>query len=347
MTKGSSHGAALCAAALLLCGLALATLRVGAADVAGNASAWKLSTAVGPAFALGNAGEQWARLIAEKSGGKLAVKFHPGATLAQRDPGREFTALREGAADLAVGSTLYWAAQVPELNVVGLPWLVPDADALGALSDAMKERFDAAIERAGAVALAYAPIGFREIATVKTEIREPADLAGVAVRAAPLPSVSDLYSALGAVPRTMSFAEAQAGLKGGTLGAQGGSLGSMATARLDALGMRHILLWGAIAEVAVFAVNRAMWDGLSDAQRELVRNAARQVARELPKLARAENDKAIAEMQKRGVTVTRVTPSGRAAFAVAARGAYDKWAAVAGDDLVRAAERAVGTTRTQ
>ena len=45
---------------------------------------WKRSTAVGPAFALGKAGARWATLIGEKSGGSLAVKPHPGATLAQR-----------------------------------------------------------------------------------------------------------------------------------------------------------------------------------------------------------------------------------------------------------------------
>ena len=53
---------------------------------------------------------------------------------------------------------------------------------------------------------------------------------------------------------------------------------------------------------------------------------------------------ALAELRKRGVSVTRLTASGRAAFGFAARSAYDKWAAVAGADLVRAAEAAVSAT---
>src|SRR5262245_49253805 len=69
-------------------------------------SEWKLSTAVGPAFALGSAGERWAKRIGERSGGKLAAKVYPGAALADRDPAREFFALASGAADLAVGSSL-------------------------------------------------------------------------------------------------------------------------------------------------------------------------------------------------------------------------------------------------
>src|ERR1700752_1750376 len=82
-----------------------------------NAKELNPSTAVGPAFALGTAGDRWAKRIGERSGGRLAVKVYPGAALADRDPSREFFALASGAADLAVGSTLFWSAQVPELNV--------------------------------------------------------------------------------------------------------------------------------------------------------------------------------------------------------------------------------------
>jgi TRAP-type C4-dicarboxylate transport system substrate-binding protein len=328
--------------ALLLVMLAFAAGASRAQGATDKPREWKLSTAVGPAFALGGAGERWARLIAERSGGKLAVKLFPGATLSQRDPTREFLALRDGAADLAVGSTLFWSAQVAELNVIGLPWLVPDPKGLEALvAGTMQERLDAAIERAGAVPLAFAALQFREIATTTTDARAPSDFAGLGIRIAPLPSVADLFLSLGAMPRTMAFEDAQAAFKAGTLGAQEGPPVSISSARLDALGIRHVLLWGAVAEVAVFAMNRTTWDALTDEHRGLVRDAAQQVARELPALARAENEAALADLRKRGVTVTRLTASGRAAFAAATRGTYVKWAAVAGPDAVSAAETAI------
>ena len=50
---------------------------------------------------------------------------------------------------------------------------------------------------------------------------------------------------------------------------------------------------------------------------------------------------ALAELQQRGVTVTRITPAGHTAFAAAAQGVYARWAAVAGADNVRAVEAAV------
>jgi TRAP-type C4-dicarboxylate transport system substrate-binding protein len=345
MSYPNSHGR-LRSGALLLAALALLAMAARAQDTRDKTREWKLSTAGGPAFALGAAGAHWAKLIAEKSGGKLAVKLYPGATLAQRDPAREFLALRDGAADLAVGSSLFWSAQVPELNVIGMPWLVTDTKGLEALVvGTMKERLDAAIERAGAVPLAFAALHFREIATSAAEVRAPVDLAGLRIRITSLPPLGDLFVGLGAEPQAMAFVDAQAAFKAGTLGAQEGPVAAIASARLDVLGIRHLLLWGAVAEIAVFAVNRTTWDRLTEEQRALVNDAAQVAARELPGRARAENDAAIGELRKRGVTVTRLTGSGRAAFAAAARDVYDKWTTVVGADLVRAAETALkGTT---
>lgn len=302
---------------------------------------WRLSTAVGPAFALGAAGDRWAKLIGERSAGKLVVKLFGGASLSDRDPVREFVALRDGAADLAVGSTLFWSAQVTELNVIGLPWMVSDARGLDALVAALKEQLDAAIERGGAVPLAYAALTPRALATTTMAVQDPGDVRGLGVRTASAPLVADLFIALGAEPRTLSFADAQAAFKTGTLAAQEGTPATFAAARLDAMGIRHVVLWGAIAEVAVFAVNPTVWASLTDGERAIVGEAARQAARELPELARAEDDAAVAELARRGVTVARLTATGRAAFAFAARSAYDKWAAAAGADLVGAAQAAL------
>ena len=313
-----------------------------AQDAARKANELKLSVAVGPAYALGKAAEQWAKLVAERSGGEIAVKLHPGATLAQRDPGREFLALREGAADLAVGSTLPWSAQVNELALVGLPWLAPDSRGLVALSTgAMRERLFAAIERAGAVPLALAPLGHRAIATIGRPVRTPEDVAGLRVRVTSMPFLVDFYAGIKAQPQAMPFAAAADAFRSDGLDAQEGPVAAFAAMRLDGLGFRHLTLWGAVGEIAVFAVNRAVWDAWTVEQRGLVGDAAREIARGLPALAAAEEDTALALLAGRGMSVLRLTGSGRAAFAAASRRTYDQWAAVAGEELVRAAESAV------
>jgi TRAP-type C4-dicarboxylate transport system substrate-binding protein len=321
----------------------LVTASAAAQEPEAKPEPWKLSTAVGPAFALGKAGARWAQLIAGRSGAGIPVRLVPGAALAARDPARELIALRDGAADLAVGSSLFWAAQVVELNVIGLPWLAPEDKDLAALAgEAVTTRLAAAMERAGVVPLAFAALGHRELATTGRVLRTPDDVAGLKVRLAAIPLVTDLFVSLRAEPRAMTLAEAQAALRAGNLDAQEGTLATIAAARLDTLGVRQVMLWGAVAECAVFAASKAAWNRWTAEQRAVARDAALEAARELPALARAENDAALAELRKRGVAVTRLTPTGRAAFAAAARGVYDKWAAAIDPDLVRAAEAAVG-----
>jgi TRAP-type C4-dicarboxylate transport system substrate-binding protein len=317
-----------------------------ALDPAPAESEWKLSTALGPAYPQGKAGEIWATLIRERSKGRLNAKLYPGAALAQRDPAREFAALREGTADLAVGSATSWAPQVKELNLFALPWLIPDGDALAALlrSD-VAGRLEERVRAAGAEPLAWAADGFRELATRRV-VHTPADVAGLRLRVASSPLLVDTLLGLGAAPASMDAANALAANARGALDGETISVAAYATARLHASGYTRLLLWGANAEVLVFAINRARWDTLSEPDRELVRQAARDAAEQAAILARRSTDPStLAELGRYGVTVTRLTAAGKQPFRAAARPAYDRWAAVVGEDLVRAAETIVAAPR--
>lgn len=299
----------------------------------------KLSTALSPAFALGRAAARWAELVGEKSGGRLRIKLHPGATLVQREPAREFAALRDGVAELAVGSSLAWADAVPALNLVGLPWAAPTEARLAAFTrEPLVATLRDALAAAGVEPLAFAPLNHRALALARTGLARPEDLAGLRLRIPSSLLLADLYGAMGALPRTLGFADAQAAFKSGMLDGQDGTLATFAATRLDALGMKHVVDWKAVGEIAVFAVNRRAWMGWPDADREAVRAAANEAAAALVEFARDENDRALAELRRQGFAVTRLTTEGRDAFAAAARGAYDRATATIGPETVRHAE---------
>jgi TRAP-type C4-dicarboxylate transport system substrate-binding protein len=309
------------------------------------AKEWKLSTALGPAYPQGKAGEVWARLINERGRGRLAVKYFPGATLAQRDPVREFIALRDGAIDLAVGSASNWSSQVKELNLVALPWLFPDRAALervlkGDGGAKMSER----IEAAGIVPLASVSDGFRELATNRP-VHAPSDLAGLHLRVPTASPLSvDTLIALGALPAGMTASDGRAALGRGALDGEILGVAAFGAARLYASGAPHLLLWGAQADALIFAINRALWDALPEADRQLVRQAAVDAAHEAGALAeRQTDDAALAQLARDGAKIIRLTTSGKEPFRSATRAVYDKWAPIVGEDLVRAAERAAGS----
>jgi len=305
---------------------------------------WKLSTALGPAYPQGKAGEVWARLISERSHGRFAVKHFPGATLVQRDPAREFVALRDGGIDLAVGSAASWAPQVKALNLISLPWLFPDRAALERLlKGEIGARLASSIEAAGVVPLASVGDAFRELAT-EHPVHAPGDLAGLRLRVPVSVLSSDTLIALGALPTGMGAFDGRAALGRGVLDGEMLGVAAFGAARLYASGAPHLLLWGAQADALFFAINRGVWDSLPDADRELVRQAAIDAALEAGSLAqRQTDDAALAQLARDGATVTRLTLSGKEPFRTATRAAYDRWAAIIGVDLVRAAEVAVGS----
>ena len=163
-------------------GLALATaaLAFTAAVPAQTYKAeYKMSLVVGPAFPWGKGGEIWANLVRERTQGRINIKLYPGVSLIQGDQTREFSALRQGVIDMAVGSTINWSPQIKELNLFSLPFLMPDYAAMDALTqgDVGKEIFKV-VEKAGVVPLAWGENGYREISNSKLAIRKPDDMKG-------------------------------------------------------------------------------------------------------------------------------------------------------------------------
>ena len=70
---------------------------------------YRLSTNVNNAFPLGRGAEEWARLVKERTDGRINVKWYPGSSLVGGETTREFTALRQGSIDFNVSSVINWA----------------------------------------------------------------------------------------------------------------------------------------------------------------------------------------------------------------------------------------------
>ena len=323
---------------------AFAAFPLQAQDAAG-VQELRLSTALAPSYPLGSAGQRWAQLVNEKAGSTFEVRQYPGATLAARDPGREFGALKSGLADLAVGSALAWSGQFAPVGVYAIPWLTGSAREQEALAaDApLRERVFAQMASAGVIGLAVAPLGEHVLATTRAPIDTPADLKGLRVRVVPLRSLIAVYVALGALPHSMNFAQAQAALAEGTLEGQDALPTTLVATRAAASGMKFITRWGAFADVMVFAVRKASWDAWPEERRVLVRSAAEQAAREANALAREEA--ALAQLTKDGVTILRLSPAQRNAMRDAAQPAINAWVDLVGAELAAVARAAVAAAR--
>ncbi|WP_295002665.1 DctP family TRAP transporter solute-binding subunit [uncultured Dechloromonas sp.] len=328
---------------------AVATAMFGAAAVQAQTyrAEYRLSTTLGTAFTWGQAGERWVELVKEKTQGRINIKLYSGNSLVGGEQTREFTAIRQGVIDMSIGSTINWSPQIKELNLFSLPFLMPDYKAIDALTqgEVGKDLFAVLEKRGDVIPLAWGENGFREMSNSKRPIASPADMKGMKFRVVGSPLYNETFSALGANPTQMSWADAQPALASGAVDGQENPLSVFVAAKLPTVGQKYLTLWHYVADPLIFVVNKQVWNSWTPADREAVRQAALQAGRENVDKARkgiAGNDNAVLkQIEAAGVTVTQLTPAQRDAFVQATRPVYDKWAKTIGADLVKKAEAAI------
>lgn len=326
--------------------MAAALLASGAANADNYRAEYRLSTVLNTAFPWGQAGERWAQLVKEKTQGRINIKLYPGTSLVGGDQTREFTAIRQGVIDLAIGSTINWSPQIKELNLFSLPFLMPDYKAIDALTqgEVGKDLFKV-LEKREVVPLAWGENGFREMSNSKRDIKSPADMKGLKFRVVGSPLYNETFSALGANPTQMSWADAQPALASGAVDGQENPLSVFVAAKLPTVGQKHLTLWHYVADPLIFVVNKDVWAGWSAADREAVRQAALQAGRENVDKSRkgiaGSDNSVLKQIEAAGVTVTLPTAEQRAAFVQATRPVYEKWSKTIGSELVKKAETAI------
>ncbi|MFT4193060.1 DctP family TRAP transporter solute-binding subunit [Ottowia sp.] len=338
-----------------LLGLAAAATALAAfaapALAQGNYKAeYKMSLVLGPPTPWGMAGKIWADLVKERTQGRINIKLYPGVSLIQGDQTREFSALRQGVIDLAVGSTINWSPQVKQLNLFSLPFLMPDYAAIDALTqgEVGKDIFKI-LETAGVVPLAWGENGYREVTNSKHPVKSPADLKGMKLRVVGSPIFSDMFSAMGANPTQMSWADAQPALASGAVDGQENPLFLFTVLKMHTVGQKYVTTWGYVADPLIFVVNKEVWSSWSKADQDIVRQAAVDAGKEEIVLARkglVEADKPLLkEIAGMGVTVTQLTPAEREAFVKVTAPVYAKWKPQVGTALVDKAEKAIAARK--
>ena len=313
-------------------------------------SEYRMSLVLGTAFPWGKGGELWADKVRERTQGRINIKLYPGTSLVQGDQTREFSALRQGVIDMAVGSTINWSPQVKSLNLFSMPFLFPNFKAVDAVvqGEVGQEIFKT-LEKSGVMPLAWGENGYREISNSKHAIRTPADLKGMKIRVVGSPLFLDTFTALGANPTQMSWADAQPAMASGAVDGQENPIGVYMAAKLQSVGQKHLTMWGYMNDPLIFVVNKDVWASWTPADQAIVKQAALDAAKEEVAIARkglVEADKPLLkDLAGLGVTVTTPNAAEREAFVKATRPVFDKWKSQIGAPLVEKAEKAIAASQ--
>ncbi|HEV7618861.1 MAG TPA: DctP family TRAP transporter solute-binding subunit [Burkholderiaceae bacterium] len=305
---------------------------------------YRLSSVLAAPFSWGKSAERWAELINKDTQGRIKIKIYNGGSLTGGDNTKEFSALRQGSIDLAIGTAQNWTSQIKELNLFSVPFLMPDYKAVDTiLQGEIGTELFRLISAKDVVPIAWGENGYRELSNSKHPIVKPDDLRSLKIRISASPTIIDSFVALGANPTQMSWSDLQVSLATGALDGQENPLELISIARMPSLGQKHITIWGHVYDPLIFAVNKEAWNSWTEADRKAVRQAGLQAAREQVLQARegtSPNSAIVKNLVDSGVTITRLSAVQIESFKQKERGVYDKWSKIIGGDLVKKAEAA-------
>ena len=126
--------------------------------------------------------EEFARLVKEKSEGKMAVDVYTSATLGTET--ENLQALGNGTLDVAIIAAEFYANYVDEAGILCLPFIYDSYDdAYEKLhSDAGSQISDMILEKTNVRVLDYYVLAFRQIFTVEKQLADAKDLSGLIIR---------------------------------------------------------------------------------------------------------------------------------------------------------------------
>jgi TRAP-type C4-dicarboxylate transport system substrate-binding protein len=170
---------------------------------------------------------------------------------------------------------------------------------------------------------------------------------GLKFRVVGSPIFNDTFTALGANPTQMSWADAQPALASGAVDGQENPLTIFTAAKLHTVGQKNVTLWGYVADPLIFVANKQVWESWTPEDRKIVAQAAVDAGREIIKQARAglvaPDESMIKTVEGFGVNVVKLSPQERGEFVKATRKVYDRWAKQIGPDLVKKAESSIAS----
>ena len=281
--------------------LAVAVLGLGIACVAGAQTMLRINIALAQNSHYGVAIDTLAREVERRTDGRYKVQtFYSSALGAERE---SVEGVQLGTLDLTLTSTGPLPNFVPDVAILDIPFLFRDyAHARAVLDGPIGQELLTKFQAKGMVGLAWAENGFRHMTNSKRPVNVPDDLRGLKMRTMENPIHIEAYRQFGILPTPMAFTEVFTALQQGTVDGQENPLSVIEAAKLDQV-QKYLTLTGHVYSPAVFLMNKARWDSLSDADKQAFLDAAKEAVK--ANRARVDEDerKAVADLRAKGMTV--------------------------------------------
>lgn len=265
---------------------------------------WDVSMPWGPTEFHVIDAQNYAKAVAEATGGSVKLTIHPGSALGIK-ANESLRAVEDGAVPMAEYGMFQNVGDLPILGVEALPFLVKDYEQLRIMHSLIRPTWEAELEKRNQKVLYIVPWASQNFFT-----KEPAktfeDLAGMRMRTYDA-NTATMVQRLGMVALQLNSADVVPALATGKLDAVMTS-GTTAVAQKYWEFLKHVYntnhLWASNAMV----VNLDSWNELSPEQQKAMEDVARKMEPEFWKISQAEHGTRMEELKSHGMTVEAPSP---------------------------------------
>lgn len=285
-----------------------------------------------PVHPWNTASQQFAKEVAEESGGAIDVRIY---TAGQMGGDREMLeSTQSGALQMSAISTMAMSGFEPSMQIFDLPYLMSTYKvAYQVLDGEIGEKVAGALLKKGVRNLAYWENDYRQLSNSKRPINSVDDVAGLKIRVPETPILIGWLEGLKAIPTPIAYTELYTSLQQGVVDGQDNGIFLMHSAKYYEVQDYYTLTNHIYAPVA-FLVNERFFQKLSPEHQQIIKIAAvhaRDFQRELSGELRASR---LAEMKEAGLKVNELSPEAVEEFRESAKPVYEKMKSSVDQQLV-------------
>jgi tripartite ATP-independent transporter DctP family solute receptor len=250
---------------------------------------------------------KFAELVATKSGGKLQVKEFPSNQLGSEQ--QQTSALQGGVQEMQAPATTSLVGIVKDYGVVDFPFSVTNhAQAFALLDGPLGKALLEKLPEKGLIGLAYWDLGFRNVTNSKRPITKPEDLDGLKLRVIPNPVFLETFKAFKANPVPMSFSELYTALETRTVDGQENPYAVILSNKFYEV-QKFVSGTNHVYGTNIILVSKKFWDKLSPTEQKILQDAALEARDYQRQVSRVAADKAVGELQAKGMQFNPVAPA--------------------------------------
>jgi len=284
--------------------------------------------------------ELMAKIVKEKTNGRITIEIHHSASLAEEEQAIE--ALQMGTIDITTVSAAPLTGFVKEYMACDLPFIFATPQEAFAFYDGeIGDTLFKLTEPIGLVGLAWWENGFRNFTTKDKAIRTPEDMKGLKMRTMNSPVHMASIRALGGNAVPIPFGELYSALQQRVVDGQENPVANIHAMKFHEV-QKYVMLSRHFHDPSPLFISQKTWDKLNNEDKKIIQEAAIKARDHMRQVGIDQEKGLIDEIRKSGTEVIELTPAQIKQFQDATKDVYKNFEDKIGKEYLQKFFKALG-----